>query len=71
MCAQIILPILNIYEYYKDIKGIISIFMVLLTGKSEYLYDVIFIDIKKIMEDNGINIKIYLKNLCWILKMVG
>ena len=31
--------------------------MVLLTGKSEYLYDVIFIDIKKIMKDNGINIE--------------
>ena len=31
--------------------------MVSLTGKSEYLYDVIFIDIKKIMKDNGINIE--------------
>ena len=49
--------ILNICGYYKDIKGIIPIFMVLLTGKSEYLYDAIFIDIKKIMKDNGINVE--------------
>ena len=49
--------ILNIVGYYKEINGILPIFMIIMTGKSEYLYEIIFKDIKNILIDNGINLK--------------
>ena len=54
--------ILNIVGYYKEINGIVPIFMIIMAGKSEYLYDIIFKDIKNILIDNGINIKNIPKN---------
>ena len=54
-CPRGYYQILNIAGYYPDINGIIPIFFIPITGKSQYIYDCIFKDIKKILEDNGIN----------------
>lgn len=39
--------ILNISGFFPDINGLIPIFMIPLTGKSEFLYNTVFEDIKK------------------------
>jgi len=49
--------ILNFAGYYKDINGIIPIFMILMTGKNEYLYNKVLQDLKSILKDNGIDLK--------------
>ena len=49
--------ILNIAWYYKEINGIIPIFMILMTGKNEYLYNKVLHDVKLILKDNGIDLK--------------
>lgn len=49
--------ILNISGFLPDINGLIPIFMVPMTGKSEYLYDSVFEDINKILVYNNFKIK--------------
>ena len=48
--------IINIAGYYEDIGTIVPIFMIPTTGKSFYLYNKIFEDIKEIIIDNGISL---------------
>ena len=43
--------------FLPELSGIIPIFFIPTTGKSQYLYENIFEDIKKILEDNKINYK--------------
>jgi len=43
--------------FLPEIKGIIPIFFIPTTGKSQYLYEVIFRDVKTILEDNNIDYK--------------
>ena len=49
--------ILNIAAFYEDINGIIPILMIVLTGKSQCLYDNVFEEIKIIINDNGVKLK--------------
>ena len=47
-CPKRYYQVLNIAGFYPDINSIISIFMVPCTGKTEYLYNEIFSEIKGI-----------------------
>lgn len=49
--------VLYIGGLYSEINGIIPLFLIPTIGKSEYLDNLIFSDIKKILEDAGINIE--------------
>lgn len=49
--------IINIAGYYPELNTIIPIFMIPTTGKSVYLYNTIFEDVKKIIINNNINIE--------------
>ena len=49
--------ILNISGFYPDINSIIPIFMIPMSGKSEYLYNSIFKDIKNIITDYGFDLQ--------------
>ena len=40
--------VLNIGGFYEDINGIVPVFLIPTTGKSEYLYNMIFNDVKKL-----------------------
>ena len=56
-CPRSFYQILNISGYLPEINSIIPIFMIPMTGKSEYLYDIIFKDVKQILSDNNFDIK--------------
>ena len=43
--------------YLDDINAIVPIFLIPAAGKSEYLYNLIFNDIKIILKDTNINIE--------------
>lgn len=49
--------VVNIGGYIPEIGGIIPIFFIPTTGKSEYLYNKIFCDIKNILIENKIDCK--------------
>ena len=55
-CPRGYYQIINIAGYYPDIDSIIPIFMIPSTGKTFFLYNSIFEDVKKILIDNGIDI---------------
>ena len=56
-CPRGYYQIINIAGFYEDINSIIPIFMIPTTGKSFYLYNKIFEDVKKIINDNGIKLE--------------
>jgi hypothetical protein len=56
-CPRGYYQIINIAGYYSEIDSIIPIFMIPSTGKSFFLYNSIFGDVKKILFDNEIDIK--------------
>ena len=56
-CPRSYYQILNISGFFPDINGLIPKFIAPLTGKSEFLYNTIFEDIKKILIDINFNIK--------------
>ena len=56
-CPRGYYQIINIAGYYPDIDSIIPIFMIPSTGKTFFLYNAIFEDVKKILNDNEIDIK--------------
>ena len=62
-CPRTFYQILNISGYLPEINSIIPIFMIPMTGKSEYLYDIIFKDIKQILSDNNFDIKDFPKRI--------
>ena len=49
--------IINIGGFLPEINGILPFFMIPTTGKSEFLYNSIFIEVKKIIENFGISLK--------------
>ena len=49
--------VVNIGGYIPEIGGIIPIFFIPTNGKSEYLYNKIFCDIKNILIENKIDCK--------------
>ena len=49
--------ILNISGYLKEINGLIPLFKIPTTGKTQYLYENILTNIKKILLDNNIKIE--------------
>lgn len=49
--------VINITGYLEDINAIVPIFLIPTTGKTEYLYNLIFNDIKIILKDANINIE--------------
>ena len=55
-CPRGYFQILNIAGYYPDIDGIVPIFMIPMTGKSQYIYNCVFRDIISILNDNAIEI---------------
>lgn len=55
-CPKGYSQIINIAGYYPDINSIIPIFMIPASGKSEYLYDMIFKDVIQIINDEGYKI---------------
>ena len=48
--------VLNIDGYYDDINGIVPVFLIPTSGKSEYLYNMIFNNVKKIIIASNINL---------------
>ena len=56
ICPRGYYQVLNIGGYYEDINGIVPVFLIPTTGKSEYLYNMIFNDVKKIIIDANINL---------------
>ena len=54
-CPKSYYQILNFAGYLPDIQGIVPIFMIPVTSKSENIYNNIFRDIIYILKDNGIN----------------
>ena len=55
-CPKSYYQILNFAGYLPDIQGIVPIFMIPVTSKTENIYNNIFRDIIYILKDNGINI---------------
>ena len=56
ICPRGFYQVLNIGGYYEDINGIVPVFLIPTRGKSEYLYNMIFNDVKKIIIDANINL---------------
>ena len=57
--------VINICCFLKEINGIIPLFMIPVTGKSQYLYEKVLNDVLTILNENNIE----LKNIpCSILK---
>ena len=55
-CPKGYYQVINIAGYYPEINTIIPLFMITATGKSFYLYNEIFQDIKRIYVNTGNNI---------------
>ena len=56
ICPKTFYQVINIGAFLPDIDGIIPIFLIPTSGKSEAVYQQIFLDVKKILIENNINI---------------
>ena len=56
-CQRTFLQIIHIAGFYPDINGIIPIFIIPTTSKSEFIYKNIFDDIKKLLMEHGFNVR--------------
>ena len=56
-CPKGYYQILNFSGFLPDINALVPIFMIPLTGKSLFMYNEILNEVKKIIEDTGINIE--------------
>ena len=63
LLKKVFYQVINIAGFYPEINGIIPIFMIPSTGKSEYLYEQIFNQVRKIYLDSGHNINDIPKNI--------
>ena len=60
-CPRSFYQILNITAFYEQINSNIPIFMIPLTGKSEYLYNKVFEDVINLLSENEMDIDELLK----------
>ena len=49
--------VINICGFLKEIDGIIPLFMIPVTGKSQYLYEKVLNDVLTILNENNIELK--------------
>lgn len=57
ICPKNYYQVINIAGYLEDINAIVPIFLIPTTGKTEYLYNHIFNDIKLILKDANYNLE--------------
>ena len=62
-CPRGYYQILNITSFIDEINGNIPIFMIPISGKSEFIYNKVFFDIKEILSENNISLNDIAKNI--------